>query len=55
MRRGGRVDRQLEPRGKLQRAEHTQRVVAKRCRIDHAQDTALEIVPALKRIEILVR
>ncbi len=49
------VDRELEARRELQRAQHAKAVVAKRSRIDHAEAPGLEIAPAVERIEDLAR
>ena len=49
-RRGVVVERELEARGKLHRAQHAQAVVAERRRIDGAQDAALEIGAAVERV-----
>ena len=52
---GFRIDRQVEPRGKLQRTEDTEGVVCEGCRIHDSEDTELEVLSAVKRIEIFVR
>ena len=47
------VEREIEPRRKLDGAQHTQAVVAERGRIDHAEQTAGDVAAAVARIEIL--
>src|SRR5690606_31604075 len=47
----GRVDRQFEPCGELDTAQHTQAVVAECRGIDHPENTRLEIGGAAERID----
>ena len=54
-RRGVVVERELEPRGELHRAQHAQAVVAERRGIDGAQQPALEVGAAVERILVVVR
>jgi hypothetical protein len=46
-------DRELEPRGELQRAQHAEAVIGERLRVDHPQHAAPEIGASLERIDVL--
>ncbi|MNC87636.1 hypothetical protein D3C83_33720 [compost metagenome] len=48
------LDAQIETSGELERAQHTERVVGKGCRIDNAQEPLLQILATMKRIEIFI-
>ena len=47
------VERTLEARGELQRAQHPQAVVGERVGVDHAQAAGGEVVAAVERVEVL--
>ena len=50
---GAVVQQELEARGKLHGAQHTQAVVAKRLRVDGAEHASAEITAAIERIFVL--
>ena len=50
--RGRFVEREVEARRELHRAQDAQAVVGEGVRIDHAQDPAIEIAPAVERVEV---
>jgi hypothetical protein len=50
---GGLIRPEIEPRGKLQRPQHAQRIVRKGVRVDDAQDAPLEIVAPVEGVDVV--
>ena len=47
------IEREVEPGGELDRAQHAQAVVGERHRIDDAEEPALKVAAAVERVQIL--